>query len=339
MKFHFFYFYFIIFALSMLHSFFPEAKNLLENADRVLILSHRSPDGDTIGSNLALRRMLERLGKKIVSACIDPISAMYRIFPATDLFVQDFNEKDFDLFVNVDASSVDQLVFPKLKPFLVEAVIPMINFDHHISNTLFGTHNIILPDACSATFILQHFFEFCSWPLTPEIATYLLLGHYYDTGNFMHSNATEEVFRAASCLLQNGADLSPVLRCLHCHTSAQLHLWGHVLENATRTDDVVIGTVSGSDLKSFGVSTDQVSGVVDYLNTVSGARSCLLFSEDLSKAIIKCSTRTRRDDVDLASFCRKYGGGGHRKAAGFRLDGVLSWEEYFCIDSPEESSV
>lgn len=324
----------------MLHPLFPEAKKLLERADRILILSHRSPDGDTIGSNLALRSAAERMGKKVVSACIDPISDMYRVFEATSVFVRDFDEKKFDLFVNVDASSVDQLVFPRLKPFLLEGAIPMLNFDHHISNTLFATDNIVLPDACSATYILQKFFEFCSWSITSEIATYLLLGHYYDTGSFMHSNATEDVFAAASALMKKGADLSLILRCLNYHTSGQLRLWGHVLENLEQTaDGVVIGNISHSDLDSCHVPTDQASGVVDFLNTVSGARNCLLFSEDFSNGIIKCSTRTRRDDIDLAAFCRRFGGGGHRKAAGFRLEGALSHEEYFRIDSPDETSV
>lgn len=324
----------------MLHPLFPEAKKLLEWAGRILILSHRSPDGDTIGSNLAFRAALERMGKRVVSACIDPISDMYRVFEATNVFVRDFDEKDFDLFVNVDASSVDQLVFPRLKPFLIEGAVPMLNFDHHISNTLFATHNIVLPDACSATYILQKFFEFCLWSLDGQMATYLLLGHYYDTGSFMHSNATEDVFAAASVLMKKGADLSRILRCLNYHTSGQLRLWGHVLENLEQTaDGVVIGSISHSDLNSYQVPTDQASGVVDLLNTVSGARNCLLFSEDISKGIIKCSTRTRRDDVDLAAFCRRYGGGGHRKAAGFRLEGGLFHEEYFRIDSPEGSSV
>ena len=95
------------------------ASEFFRNAKRVLILSHRSPDGDTIGANLALRLALETFGKTVTSACIDHLPKMYRTFPEASLFVTDFDEYSYDLFVNVDASSVDQLQFPLKKKVFV----------------------------------------------------------------------------------------------------------------------------------------------------------------------------------------------------------------------------
>lgn len=315
---------------------FLQARDLLLSAQRILILSHRSPDGDTLGANLALRNMLKMMGKEVVSACIDPIPEIYHVFPCTRAFVRDFDERTFDLFVNVDASSVAQLVFPEKKPFLLEKTVPMINFDHHVSNTLFGTLNIVVPQACSATYVLQEFFEYCGWKISPLVATYLLLGHYYDTGFFMHSNTTSEVYEAAARLVRMGADRDLVTRGLRSYTINQLRLWGSVLEKIEKTEDG--GVVAGAreeDVITFGASPDQVSGVVDFLNTTAGARFSIMLSESREQGIVKGSTRTQRDDVDLAEFCRRFGGGGHKKASGFRVTGHLEYDSFYSFPVPE----
>ena len=149
----------------------------------------------------------------------------------------------------------------------------------------------------------------------------------------MHSNSSVDALRAAAELVRKGADLSLIHQCLFSYDVNKLRLWGAVLEKLHVTDGISISGVTSDDLRKFHVPVGEVGSVVDYLNSVQGADFSMFFSEDREKSIVKCSTRTNSEDIDLASFCKNFGGGGHRKAAGFRLDGALSTEEYFRVDS------
>lgn len=306
-------------------------EELLEDARHVLIFSHRNPDGDTIGSNIALRLGLEAHGIEVASVCADALPDVYAALPGCNVFRQGWSHDNVDMYMNVDGSSTTQLVFPEKDPSLLDGRVPFVSIDHHISNTLFGTLNIVIPDACSTTFILYFIFKELRWKITPLMATHLLLGIYYDTGSFMHDNTTLEVFQVASELQSLGADLEMVMRILYRQKSpAQLKIWGTILERAQRHDTgVIFSAVNRRDLDEHGAHTDEVGGVVDYLNSVAGAKFSMLLSEDAEKGIVKGSTRTRRDDIDLSSFCKNLGGGGHRKASGFGISGVLQCEEIF----------
>lgn len=310
-----------------------QLQDVIDKATRIVIFSHRSPDGDTIGGNLALREALISQGKLVISVCADPLPSVYNAMPSANVFVQTFDKNATDLYINVDGSSVTQLVFPEKDPSIVDGTIPFINIDHHISNALFGTHNLVVPDACSTTFVLYHMFRDLGWKITPSIATYLLLGIYYDTGSLMHSNTSGEVMSVCADLMRLGANRSKIMTVLYRQrTPEQLHVWGKVLERAMQNDEgVVISGVTAQDLLSTGAKSEEVGGVVDYLNSVEGAKFSVLLSEDSAKGIVKGSTRTRRDDVDLSAFCKKLGGGGHRKASGFGINGHLEQSETFFL--------
>lgn len=315
---------------------------LLEDVQHAVIFSHRSPDGDTIGSNMALRIALEARGKKVTSVCADPLPHVYALMPGCEVFQQEWDRATkVDMYMNVDGSSTTQLVFPEKDPSLLDGRVPFVSIDHHISNTLFGTLNVVVPDACSTTFVLYHLFRTLRWNITPMMATYLLLGIYYDTGSFMHSNTTLEVLRAASELQSLGADRELVMKVLYRQrTPGQLKVWGRALERMKQTPDdaMVISAVTATDLKECGAQTDEVSGVVDYLNSVAGSSFAVLLSEDPAKGIVKGSTRTRRDDIDLSAFCKRLGGGGHRKASGFGISGSLDVNDALRFDTPNGQS-
>ncbi len=313
-----------------------EFARLLEDTHDIVIFSHRNPDGDTIGGNIALRLGLEANGKSVTSVCADPLPSMYDIMPGCDVFRQDWDRSHVDMYMNVDGSSTTQLVFPEQDPSLLDGRVPFVSIDHHISNTLFGTLNLVVPDACSTTFILYHLFCALQWKITPLMATHLLLGLYYDTGSFMHSNTTPDVLRAASELQSLGADRQLVMNVLYRQrTPGQLKIWGTILERIQETDEgVVISGATAADIAESGAKSDEISGVVDYLNSVQDAKFSMLLSEDPAKGIVKGSTRTRREDADLSVFCKQFGGGGHKKASGFGVPGVLEQEDTFRFDTP-----
>ncbi len=309
---------------------------LLEEAHHIIIFSHRNPDGDTIGGNIALRLGLEANGKSVTSVCADMLPSMYNIMPCCDVFQQDWDRSKVDMYMNVDGSSTTQLVFPEQDPSLIDGRVPFVSIDHHISNTLFGTLNLVVPDACSTTFILYYLFRALEWKITPLMATHLLLGLYYDTGSFMHSNTTPDVLRVASELQSLGADRQLVMNVLYRQrTPEQLKIWGMILERAQKTDEgVIVSGATSADIAQSGAKPDEISGVVDYLNSVQGAKFSVLLSQDPTKGIVKGSTRTRREDVDLSAFCKQLGGGGHKKASGFGVSGILEQEDVFRFDTP-----
>ncbi len=310
---------------------FQKAKKALLQAEKICIISHRSPDGDAVGSNLALRLPLEALGKKITSASVDPVPGNSMFLKKADTFVQDFNYEDFDLIMSVDCGALKLVAFHEKKPEIISGQKPFINFDHHISNNNFGTINPVDPAACSTCMILYKFMKFCDWPITIDVATCLLHGIYFDTGGLVHSNTSAEVMRVCGELTARGADLKRVSKELfHTTPVNRLRLWGKILERAyVNEEGVTVSAVNRQDYDASGTDSHDTGGAIDYLNAVPGSKYCVLLTED-EKGQVKGSLRTQRNDINLSDVAGKWGGGGHPKASGFGMPGklqpVMSWK-------------
>lgn len=341
---------------------FAEAKRVLMNAEKICIISHRSPDGDAVGSNLALRYVLQRLGKTVVSACVDPVPENSLWLKDADKFVTDFRVENFDVIVSVDCGAKKLVAFHETKPEIFAAEsdgkalpgggsgeadgkvgaaresgeggvargegalkrLPFINFDHHESNNGYGTVNVVDPSAAATAFIIFFFLRFAGWDLGKDIATALMHGLYFDTGSFMHSNVDEYVLKVASELMAHGANIRRIAKELfHTTPVNKLRLWGRILERTyVNEDGVTVSAVGKHDYSVSGTSARDTGGVIDYLNAVPGSKYCVLLSED-EKGIVKGSLRTQRDDVNLSDVASEFGGGGHPKASGFGVPGRL----------------
>jgi len=304
---------------------FEKAKNLLLKVQRILIISHKNPDADSIGANLALREALENLGKDVTSACVDTPPESCKFLRSAKGYVKDFNTADFDVIVTVDCGSHKLMAFHEQKPELLDRQnVQLINIDHHPSNDFFGNVNIVLPEAAATCFILFLFFSYCGWTITPSMATSLLHGLYYDTGCFMHSNTTADTYRVAARLKALGGDS---VRCVkeefHFASLNKLRLWGRALSRITLNGKkAVVTALTQNDYDEENAKHDDISGLVNYLNHVPEAKFCVLLTED-GRGNIKASLRTQRDDIDLTSITGLFGGGGHKKASGFTIPGRL----------------
>ena len=310
---------------------FQKAKTALLNAQRIVIVSHRSPDGDAVGSNLGLKLALEALGKDVVSACVDEVPNYCKFLPKSDTFVDDFNYDDFDAIVAVDCGALHLFRFHETKPEILSGEKPFINFDHHESNDNFGTINPVNPDGCATACILHCFFDFCGWKISIDIANCLMTGIYFDTGNLMHSNATADVFKMAGDLMAKGAKVQKISKELfHTTEVKKLRLWGRIMERAyVNEDGVTVSAVDWNDYEATDTTPQDTGGVIDYLNAVPDSNYCVLLSEDHNRRV-KGSLRTQRNDVNLSDIASQWGGGGHPKASGFGVEGVLkpvlSWK-------------
>lgn len=290
-----------------------------------MIISHRGPDGDTVGANLALRLALRhQWNKEVVSACVDPPPLNCDFLPEVKDYVQDFDLAWPDVIIVVDAGARYMTKFHEKKPALFGGAVPVINIDHHASNDNYGKINIVDPDAASATQIIYKFLIFCGLKITPGIATCLLNGLYYDTGSFMHSNTGEETLKVASALLWKGADFKTIgRRQFHTMSVQQLKVYGKILEQLqVNSRKLTVSMLTAQDFADLKATSDDTSGAVDYLNSVmEGEFCCLLYEE--KKGALKGSFRSRVDDIDLSQLAGVFGGGGHKKASGFFLPGGL----------------
>jgi len=322
------------------HEDFQKAKNAMLKADRICIISHRGPDGDAVGANLALRLALEALGKTVISACVDTLPTNSKFLPKADTYVQDFDYEDFDLIISVDCGDLKLVKFHETKPEILTGGKPFINIDHHESNNGFGTINIVDPHACATCLILYSFFAFCDWKITIDIANCLLHGIYFDTGGMMHSNTTSVVFKVCGDLMSRGADVKRISKELfHTTPVNKLRLWGKILERTyVNEEGVTISAVSKQDYRMVGASSRDTGGVIDYLNAVPGSKYCVLLAED-EKGFVKGSLRTQREDVNLSDVAGQWGGGGHPKAAGFGMTGHLKPVMHWKVEDGENGGV
>jgi len=310
---------------------FNKAKRVFDSAQKICIISHRSPDGDAVGSNVALRMGLESASKTVVSACVDIVPENSIYLKKADTYVRDFNYEDFDVIVSVDCGDIKLVKFHEAKPEILTGEKPFVNFDHHESNNLFGKINPVDPRAAATCVIMYKFFKFCDWKITIDIANALLHGIYFDTGGMMHSNATAEVFKIASDLVLKGANVQKISKELfHTTPVNKLRLWGKIMERTyVNEDSVTISAASASDYIACGATSHDTGGAIDYLNCVPDSKYCILLSED-DRGIVKGSLRTQRDDVNLSEVASQWGGGGHPKASGFGIEGklqpIFSWK-------------
>lgn len=324
------------YLFSQMQEIHAKIKNSISWASKILLVSHRRPDADTVGSAVAMKVWLDSLAKQTTLACVDPIPENYSFMPFADQFVDEFRVGDYDLMIVLDAGASYMTDFHLKYPEMFKSGIEVINIDHHQSNDLFGTINYVDVDAPSVTFMLWRMFKDFDLEITAQMATALLAGIYNDTGSFMHSNTNEDVCRAASDLLACGANLRQITKNMfRSRDVSTLKLWGKVLEHAYITDDnVVMSVVREDDYQSANAKPDQLSGVIDYLNMVPESKFSVLINED-RKGNVKGSLRTRKDDVDLAKIAKVFGGGGHAKASGFTLTGKL--RERFKYDVVSEN--
>lgn len=302
----------------------------IRDVGKILIISHRKPDADTLGSAISLKFWLIKMEKEADLACIDKPSSAFDFLPLIKQFNTEFDLFSYDLLIFVDVGASYMTNFHLVYPELFNNRDKIINIDHHASNDRFGFINLIDPAAASTTLMLYRFFKYLDFEISGDIATCLLAGLYGDTGSFKHGNTSAEVLSAASDLINHGAQIGLITSSMFKSTKiSTLRLWGKVFENIRLTDDkVVIGVVKEQDFKRTNTSADQLSGVIDYLNMVPGSRFAILLSED-NRGNVKGSLRTRSESLDLSRIAATFGGGGHARASGFTLPGKLI-EEINC---------
>lgn len=303
-----------------------KTSDYFEKSKRILILLHRDPDGDTISSSLALQTYLERIGKTVDLAVNDEVPEVFKFLLTEVEIKKDFLLGDYDLVIAVDCGDSMRTGFP-LRLEQIAKTKPLINIDHHIRNNLHKIARLNLVDetASATAEIIYEMLVALGCKIDSKIATYILAGIYYDTGGFQHSNVTERTFKITSECIRCGGRISQVAKnILASKSSAGLKLWGIALKRMkVKKNGLVYTYLKTEDLEKVGACGEDASGIVNLINCVPGSKVAVLLIET-PDGKIKASLRTEDDNVDVSRLARLFGGGGHRKAAGFTVDDTIA---------------
>lgn len=304
---------------------FNKLKQILEEKKRFALVCHVDPDGDAIGALSALSASLEDRGKEPFPVCFDPVPPIFQFLLSGKTISRSLPEK-FDALILLDNGDRRRTGFPDEIPE-IKRNLPVINIDHHPKNDLWRMAIINYTDssASSTCELLYRIFTGLQWEITPDIATSLLAGIFYDTGGFRHSNTSRIVLDTVADLLKKGARLKKITEKLeNDRPFSLLKLWGIALDRLKFNEEfgISVSVLTRSDIEGVRAREEEISGLVNLLNSASESRASLLLYES-ERGKIKGSLRTDRDDIDLAQLAGVLGGGGHKKAAGFTLEGKI----------------
>jgi phosphoesterase RecJ-like protein len=302
-----------------------QAHQQIQAAKSVLILNPKDPDGDSLGASLALRLYILSLGK-LVTVYAGKQSARYDFLAGLDSMVTDWDAlkvDQFDLVITVDFADPKQLGAPAEIWKTIQSK-PLINIDHHGTNSLFGTLNAVDVSAAATTELVYEYFDINQVSYNKEIATCLMTGIIYDTGNFVHINTTERVVKIASQLLLQGARLRAIVGRQRGKSMTQLKLLGLALSRLRSHPSygISITVITQNDLKGLEVTDEATDGIANFLNALDQTKAVIVLKEG-ADGEIKGSIRSTTPGVDVSKLAKWLGGGGHKKAAGFLVHGRL----------------
>lgn len=296
---------------------YEEFDRIVKNSKNILIISHVNPDGDTLGSMCGLRLAIQKQYKKKAEMLIlSKLPKIYEFLPSVleaktlDMFDK---SREYDLVISVDVASMDRLIDSQV---LFEKAKYSINIDHHRTNNEFGNLAIVEPKASSSGEVLYKILKKLDWAIDLEIANCIYTAILTDTGGFRFENTNENVFRIAAELTAMGVSPKELYRkCYESKTKAISLFQGYCISKAVflKDDKIAYTTIYKRDMEKFSVGDDSTDGIAEALRSIISTDVCFVIKEVDSKI---CKISMRSKVTDIAEVCSKFGGGGHKYAAG-----------------------
>lgn len=302
-----------------------EIHDEVEKARCILLVVHKSADGDAIGAQLALSHYLDSLEKEHVCFSIDALSANLEFLPKSQYVssnMADLNKK-FDLIITLDSSSLDHT---GIEDEIQAKKIKLINIDHHVTNGNHGAYNLVIADASSTCEVLHHFLDYKK-AINKNIAICLLTGIITDTGGFQNMATTPLSVSIASRLMNKGVNINQITKYTLQHKPVNtLKLWGRALTRLkiNKKNNVISTIITNKDLEDCNANEEALEGISNFLNEMDEAQNgVVMVLSEREPGVIKGSLRTTNELIDVSKLATILGGGGHKKAAGFSIDGNL----------------
>jgi phosphoesterase RecJ-like protein len=308
---------------------YEESQKILEEikkANKILINCHRGPDSDSVGSALGLSNILETMGKEIVVICPSEIPNDLRFLPGSQkirrIDYANFNFKEYDLFLAIDSSSFSMVTGSResRQPGGIDIIV----IDHHFSNEGFGKINLIDSKATSTGELLFNVFEDWNVVIDADTANCLLTGVIGDTGCFMYQNVGEDTLKIAAKLISLGADKDNIVYNIYRNINfSELKIWGKIIENMQidKENRFVWSIIPIAIYKDFiGIENIKEDAANLFFPIVKDTDFGIIM-EERENGELSASFRSR-SGFDVSKIAKEVGGGGHKAAAGARIEGL-----------------
>ncbi len=311
---------------------FDEIAEVIHSGTTFLITSHMRPDGDALGSELALYHVLRGMGKDAVVYNQDVTPAVYEFLPGAEAVVHSLDAPGgFDAVFVLDCSDISRVGDEQDR---IGSIQKIVNIDHHASVGTFS--KILLTDsrASSTGEMIHRLLKHMEIVITGDIATNIYTAILTDTGSFQYSNTGSATFRVAADLVEMGADCRYIAQNIYeTKPAIQIRLMGMVLDTLQLYEGERVGVVSVTQkmLRKEGALPEHTEGLVDTVRSIQGveiAVCCYEVSEDRFKISLRS-----KGDVDVEKIARALGGGGHRNASACRVEGDFKTVRGMVLDA------
>jgi phosphoesterase RecJ-like protein len=292
-------------------------KTRLVESQNVLAVSHVRPDGDAVGSLIAMGLALHGAGKNVQMVLVDGVPSSFKYLEGVEQ-VRKSPEGTVDTFITLDCADLRR-TGKGLEAFGQ----PDINIDHHITNEKFGKLNLIEGEEVATSAILTKYFPRWGFDLTRPIAAALLTGIITDTLGFRTSNMTPEALRQAAVLMETGVDMPDLyMRGLVRRSFQATRYWGAGLSSLTQDSGIVYCTLTMADRKAAGYGGNDDADLINVISAIDSNKVGMIFVEQHDNHV-KISWRSLEPGVDVAPVAKHFGGGGHMAAAGADIPGTI----------------
>lgn len=300
-----------------------ELRALIAAAKAPLVITHARVDADAVGSTVAMVHLCRELGRPTTRGLSgDGQTPGYLLFLDAEGALAKLDAIDWsavDLLIFVDCADAERANPATARALAARAEhVPIVNIDHHITNTRFGDLDLVVPDAAATCQILERIYEALGLPISSHCATVMLAGIYGDTLGLKTPSTTPDAMRASAMLVESGADLDRIVDHLFRKKPySSIKLWGEALQHVDWRGRLIWAYVDQEMLDRAGAEMSEAEGFVNFITGAIGAfAAALLYKEEGGWRV---SLRSIRDDVNVSELAKRYGGGGHPRAAGAKL--------------------
>ena len=305
-------------------------KERLARSRNVVVASHIRPDGDAIGSLLALGLALRDAGKSVQMVLVDGVSFSFRHLEGSELIVKEASG-EHDTFITVDCAD-----FKRVGKAFEDFGPPDINIDHHKTNERFGKLNLIEPDEVATAAILATHLPEWGYQITKPVAAALLTGIVTDTLGFRTSNTNPSALRLCATLMETGVDMTDLyMKALVKKSFPAARYWGSGLSRLEQKNGIVWASLTVEDRKKSGYGGNDDADLINMISAIEGNKVGMIFVEQ-NDHHVKISWRALVPGVDVSQVAKHFNGGGHAAAAGADIPGVLADIEPLVLKTTQE---
>jgi phosphoesterase RecJ-like protein len=301
------------------HELLTKIRDQLKSAERVLVISHQRPDGDAIGSLLAIGLALLSVGKEVQMVIKDGIPDNFKFLEGSELVTIAPCGK-VDYIIVVDSAEIERT------DMVLNYAVANLNIDHHKTNTNFALINLVESDAVATAEIITRYLPELGFDINKPIASALLTGIVTDTIGFRTSNVNPNVLRMTADLMDLGGNLAEIYyKTIVEQSLASARYWGAGLSKIKMDDGLVWTTLSLNERQDAGYRARDDADLVKVLSAIEGAKIAVILTEQTG-GYVKISWRLcngAESDLDVSDIAQKFGGGGHKAAAGADVKGKL----------------